>query len=99
MNIFSDYTTYLKDNPKRYWFKRKLYGWGWIPARPPGWIATIGYLLAIASIVYMMERGLVNEELGFGLFGGVTIALILLAWLTGEPPRWQWGLPPSGRNE
>lgn len=26
MNYFKKYKEYLKDNPKGYWFKRKLYG-------------------------------------------------------------------------
>jgi hypothetical protein len=33
MKLFKEYTDYLKDNPQGYWFKRKLYGWGWTPAR------------------------------------------------------------------
>src|SRR3989344_6043419 len=27
MKLFTDYLEYLKNNPQRYWFKRKLSGW------------------------------------------------------------------------
>jgi hypothetical protein len=30
--MFKRQLDYLRNNPQRYWFKRKLYGWGWTPA-------------------------------------------------------------------
>jgi hypothetical protein len=29
--MIEEYKKYLKDNPEVYWFKAKLYGWGWFP--------------------------------------------------------------------
>jgi hypothetical protein len=29
--MFKKYIEYLKDNPQGYWFKRKVWGWGWTP--------------------------------------------------------------------
>ena len=29
--MLKQYIAYLKDNPQGYWFKAKLYGWGWVP--------------------------------------------------------------------
>lgn len=44
MNIFQQYFRYLKDNPEGYWFKRKLYGWGWTPATWQGWVTLVAFL-------------------------------------------------------
>ncbi|MDO8508171.1 MAG: hypothetical protein Q7S27_00635 [Nanoarchaeota archaeon] len=42
---------YFKDNPNGYWFKRKLYGWGWVPVKWQGWlVVTICLAIFIASI-------------------------------------------------
>ena len=30
--MIKEYIAYLKDNPQGYWFKARLYGWGWAPA-------------------------------------------------------------------
>lgn len=95
MNIFLEYRSYLADNPKGYWFKRKLYGWGWTPARKEGWVATIFYLLFIVGVVSAAEMKLITETLGIGLFVFSTLAFITLCWRTGEPPKWQWGAPSS----
>jgi len=37
MQFFNDYIEYVRDNPRRYWFKRKLFGWGWTPVTRQGW--------------------------------------------------------------
>ena len=29
--MIKEYIAYLKDNPQGYWFKARLYGWGWVP--------------------------------------------------------------------
>ena len=36
--MIKEYIAYLKDNLKRYWFKSKLYGWGWVPVKWQGWL-------------------------------------------------------------
>lgn len=93
-HLWNEYVAYLKDNPKGYWFKRKLYGWGWTPAKPAGW-AVIGlYLFSILGlVVYAEKTGCVEEEpfRFVALVVVATILLIVIAWRTGEPPKWQWG--------
>src|SRR3989344_3809139 len=49
-----NYTEYLRVNPKGYWFKRKLYGWGWVPVRWQGWLflaAWIGLFVQLFTII------------------------------------------------
>jgi hypothetical protein len=47
MNFLSRYIQYLKRNPEHYWFKRKAYGWGWLPANRQGWLT-----LAVLVVVF-----------------------------------------------
>jgi len=62
--MVKEYIAYLKDNPparnafsladaggEHLWFKRKLYGWGWVPVRWQGWLVIIvGIAILIAGI-------------------------------------------------
>ena len=76
---------------RKYWFPAKRYGWGWgFPITWQGWIVLV---LAIAAAVtdgllFPPSEGLLRF---LALELGVAIALILVCWLTGEPPRWRWG--------
>jgi hypothetical protein len=49
MNFLSRYIRHLKDNPEQYWFKRKAYGWGCVPATWQGWL-TLGVFFIISSL-------------------------------------------------
>ena len=85
-----NYTKYLKNNPKGYWFKRKLYGWGWVPARWQGWLVT---LILIVFVTYMALFFLIRGKL-IEYFVSLIIAiavLVYIAYKTGEKPRWSWG--------
>lgn len=90
--MLKEYIAYLKDNPKGYWFKRKLFGWGWVPIRWQGWlVVAIGVAIVISSI-YVGE---IDDAPGAALIGILLmIALILVfGFWKGEKPRWQWGWP------
>ncbi len=82
MNLFKNYIEYLKDNPEGYWFKRKLYGWGWVPAKWQGWFFM--FVFAIFFIFGVTETNVVLTILP-------VIALIFICYKKGEKPRWQWG--------
>jgi hypothetical protein len=96
---FRNYAEYLKDNPEGVWFKRRLYGWGWVPAKWQGWViisAFIGILLL--NGIYFASKVSPNAEptnLDLGIFFGVMIlSIILLFWICykkGEKPEWSWG--------
>lgn len=88
MNIFDRHLAYLKDNPKNLWFKRKLYGWGWTPARWQGWAVI---LIFLAFVFWNASEAEENTNVFLlRLVIGVVI-LIAICWKTGESPRWQWG--------
>lgn len=95
MNIIKKHIDYLKDNPKGYWFKRKLYGWGWTPARPQGWITIFVFIILVVINFNRIDTAshsasdtllpfLVETFLMVGL-------LIWICYAKGEKPRWQWG--------
>lgn len=89
MNLFKKYIEHWKDNPNGYWFKRKLYGWGWTPVKWQGWVVIfIWMILFIFGMETMDHEWLKN-----------LVVLILITWLLiyicykkGEKPKWQWGI-------
>lgn len=96
MNLIRDHIDYLKDNPEGYWFKRKLYGYGWTPAKPAGWAVIIVYILFLGGVVwYAQASGLcIKGEPSILLISLILVStalLLAIAWKTGEPLKWQWG--------
>ncbi len=95
MNIWREHILYLKDNPEGYWFKRKLYGIGWTPARKEGWLVLGAYVVFVLAVVYFHETetysNFLEPKLAVGLFVTVTILLLVTSWRTGESLKWQWG--------
>ena len=85
------YIDYYKDNPKRYWFKRKLYGWGWMPVKWQGWLVVfISVVIAIAGI-YIGEIDDAPGAAFIGILLMITIIFVFGYW-KGEKPCWQWGI-------
>jgi hypothetical protein len=71
-----------------YWFRAKRYGWGWgPPVTWQGWVVTIVWF---ATVIGGAIRLLPLHSLAFAIFillmGGI---LILICYVTGEPPRWR----------
>lgn len=80
---------------KKKWFKRKLYGYGWSPASWEGWVCLfifIGFNLwnfnRIDSHSHSASDTLINFILPFAI---TLIALLYIAVVKGEKPKWQWG--------
>lgn len=95
MSTIQKYIEYLKDNPQGYWFKRKLYGWGWVPVRWQGWAVIAA---AIAYIVWVArdyaQQAASGDVTGFVVKIAVAVAVLLaLCYWKGEEPKWQWGFP------
>ncbi len=75
------------------WFKRKTFGWGWVPATWQGWVVTVLYAICTVSLAFIFDR-YAPERAGFLFALGIVILtalLIWIAWKKGEKPRWQWG--------
>lgn len=98
--MFKEYLAYLKDNPKGYWFKAKLYGWGWVPVKWQGWAVILVYIGLVTSLLANAEKeipGNPNSGTNFLVLGLpiilLSILLIIVCYKKGEKPRWQWGPP------
>lgn len=96
--MIQQYLNYIKDNPQGYWFKAKLYGWGWTPAKWQGWLVIFVYIALILTLVLNREDAIPgNPDSGsnFLIFGLpiilLTTLLIFICYKKGEKPRWQWG--------
>ncbi len=86
---------HLLHNPEGYWFKRKLFGWGWYPANWKGWLVTVVYGALMVGIAYGpsdKDPNLLTKTIFVVLpaviFTGI---FIWIAYKKGEKPRWQWG--------
>ncbi|HVY01178.1 MAG TPA: hypothetical protein VHA12_00225 [Candidatus Nanoarchaeia archaeon] len=96
----SKYIEYLKDNPQGYWFKRKIYGWGWTPVTWQGWIVIILFIsVLIINGLYFENKVISNgnpSEFDLGLFFGSIILsvflVIAICYAKCEKPKWSWGL-------
>lgn len=99
--MIKEHRKYLEINPKRYWFKAKLYGWGWVPATWQGWLITGIYLL----LVILVSSTLSLEPTFWRILSLIliveflTLVFIFIAFKKGEKPRWQWGLPKQDKKD
>lgn len=94
--MFQAYKDYINDNPQGYWFKRKLYGWGWTPVRWQGWAVTLGYVAMALLIAFATPQGASTREVMFRVMVPLALLTILpvcICYKKGEAPKWQWGIP------
>lgn len=95
MFLITHYIDYLRDNPKGFWFKRKLYGWGWTPARWQGWLTVVSYIALIVLDFIRIDRSshspseTLTQFLPQALL--LTIILIVICYKKDESPKWNWG--------
>jgi len=80
---------------KKFWFKRKRYGYGWRPATWQGWLVDFSYVILLVCIFSYIDQ--YSHSVSDTLIGIVmpmlllTVVFVLITWLTGERPRFQWG--------
>ena len=95
MNYFQQYIKYIKDNPNKLWFKRKLYGWGWTPVTWQGWLITILYIMIIMFFSLTIDTSSSFSEIFFPFILPTIVSTALffrILYKKGEKPHWQWGL-------
>lgn len=83
-------------NDKKYWMKRRRYGWGWTPVTWQGWlfmILQLGILFTAAlqlppkpvqPSTAQLARFLIIVVL-------VIISLVLVSSIAAPEPHWRWG--------
>jgi membrane protein YdbS with pleckstrin-like domain len=81
----------MSEDNRTFWFPAKRHGWGWGPPRVwQGWLVLVAYalLLALAAMVFLRA----DEPAAFlACAAALTVALVVVCWLTGEPLRWRSG--------
>ena len=81
----------MNNRTKKIWFPAKKYGWGWgFPCAWQGWIVLICFVILIMGIPFLFPPH--KSPLLF--YMAITLAsclLILICYIKGEKPKWQWG--------
>lgn len=79
---------------KKLWFKRKTYGWGWVPVTWHGFLVVFLYIVLVTAFTLTINENSSVNEVAFTFLLPVvllTIALIRICYKKGEKPKWQWG--------
>lgn len=100
--MIKEYIRYLKDNPNRYWFRARLYGWGWMPARWQGWLVIGVWLAAVLCFALTLDENSPPREVAFTFILPIfflTATLLRICYKTGEKPHWQWGAPDKYKDK
>lgn len=76
---------------RQYWFPAKRYGWGWgLPTAWQGWLVLVVFFLLVIVGVFAVLPG--YGHVAFSAYVALLVGLlIVVCWLTGEPPHWRWG--------
>jgi hypothetical protein len=74
-----------------YWFPAKRYGWGWgLPTAWQGWVVMgIFVFLILAGAITLLPNRAPSVFIAYSVV--LSIALIAVCWLKGEPPGWNRG--------
>ena len=86
----------MQEQPRRYWFRARRYGFGWTPCTWQGW-ATVGVwaLLFTGLVTGASAAASASDDVVLGLLivlsVAATLALVWISWRMGEPARWRWG--------
>lgn len=80
----------MTDKQADYWFPAKRYGWGWgVPRAWQGWVVLAAFTGLVAlGVLFQGRLGLIGF-IAYTAF--ISLVLIVVCWLKGEPPRWRWG--------
>ncbi len=89
---------------KTLWFKNKTYGYGWVPVTWQGYAVVALHLIITIGAAYLIWKNLRSipsptpQDLVWSAVGKfiaielvATIALMIVAYKTGEKPEWRWG--------
>ncbi len=76
--MLKKYLDYLRDNPEGYWFKRQIWGWGWVPVTWQGWAVVGLWLAAVAFFSATLDENSPPREVAFTFVLPILFLTILL---------------------
>lgn len=93
------------DHGKKLWFKRRRYGWGYVPVTWQGGLCLIVFLAVLFAAVLQLPRdksvqpttGQLIVFLVVALVDVVLFAAIMI--IKGPVPHWRWGKKPGDNPE
>jgi hypothetical protein len=90
----------MKNNPHKYWMKRRRYGWGWIPVTWQGWVVIIAQIGIVFVTAFQLPPKPAMPTAGqlFNFLATLVLAIgtiLLVAWFTSPRPHWRWGKKDS----
>lgn len=80
---------------KKFWFKRKKYGYGWVPSSWEGWFVLVLYILFLVlkfENVNIPPRS--SNDTIFKIVVPMVVAtsvLLAVCYIKGEKLKWVWG--------
>lgn len=89
----------MKNND--FWFKRRRYGYGWIPTTWQGWLVVISFIVIVfsSSILLLKDVPENTYQSEVGVFFTVVflsiLALVFISHRKGPKPKWRWGKKKS----
>lgn len=76
---------------RTYWFPAKRYGWGWsFPRTWQGWGVIAIYVALVVAGIFVIPAAM-RPVTFIAYLVLLTLVLIAVCGLKGEPPRWRWG--------
>ena len=83
-------------NDRKYWFKRKRYGWGWTPVTWQGWALVAGVIGVALLAAFLMPADpkdtTVWQVIGyFGVMALSVATIFYFGYKHGPEPKWRWG--------
>lgn len=81
---------------RKFWMKRRRYGWGWIPVTWQGWAVVVlqgGIVISAALFLPTKPAQPTSAQLTkfWIIVGFAIITLIIISVGTGPTPHWRWG--------
>lgn len=83
-----------------FWFKRRRYGYGWVPTTWQGVSVILVFLLVILLSLFLIKdvpENTFTKEVGYYLMI-VFISAVIMIWISykkGPQPKWRWGKKPT----
>lgn len=90
---------------RQFWFKRRRYGYGWIPVTWQGFAVLFGYVAAVivASFAFLgdVPENEYRAEVGYYLIfvALLTVTLLRITHKKAPKAQWRWGKKESDNPE